>query len=82
LSHGKLTGGSELTRIFAEKHNRPHLHLDLNIRSEFQAVQMVKDWVIKHNIEVLNIAGPRESNDPEIYKTTVDILQTAFYLVK
>jgi hypothetical protein len=41
---------------------------------------MIKDWVIKHNIEVLNVAGPRESNDPEIYKATVDILQTAFYL--
>jgi hypothetical protein len=82
LSHGKLTGGSELTRIVAEKYNRPHLHLDLNIRSEFQAAQRIKDWVIKHNIEVLNVAGPRESNDPEIYKATVDILQTAFYLVK
>jgi hypothetical protein len=41
---------------------------------------MIKDWVIKHNIEVLNVAGPRESNDPEIYKATVDILQTAFFL--
>ncbi len=82
LSHGIVTGGSELTRIVAEKYNRPHLHLDLNIRSEFQAAQMIKDWVIKHNIEVLNVAGPRESNDPEIYKATVDILQTAFYLVK
>ena len=80
LSHGKLTGGSELTRIVAEKYNRPHLHLDLNMRSEFQAAQMIKDWVIKHNIEVLNVAGPRESNDPEIYKATVDILQTALYL--
>jgi hypothetical protein len=82
LSHGKLTGGSELTRIVAEKYTRPHLHLDLNIRSEFQAAQMIKDWVIKHNIEVMNVAGPRESNDPEIYKATIDILQTAFYLVK
>lgn len=80
FSHGILTGGSELTRIVAEKCNRPHLHLDLNIRSEFQAAQMIKDWVIQHNIEVLNVAGPRESNDPKIYKTTVDILQTAFYL--
>jgi hypothetical protein len=80
FSHGILTGGSELTRIVAEKCNRPHLHLDLNIRSEFQAAQMIKDWVIKHNIEVLNVAGPRESNDPEIYKATVDILQTALYL--
>ena len=80
FSHGKLTGGSELTQIFTQKHNRPHLHLDLNIRSEFQAAQMIKDWVNLHHIEVLNVAGPRESNDPKIYRTTVDILQTAFYL--
>jgi hypothetical protein len=80
FSHGKLTGGSELTRIVAEKYNRPHLHLDLNVRSEFQAAQMIKDWVVQHHIEVLNVAGPRESHDPNIYRATADILQTAFFL--
>ncbi len=80
LSHGKLSGGSELTRVFAEKLKRPCLHLDLKIRSAFQAAQMIKNWIVKHNIEVLNVAGPRESNDPNIYQVTVDILNTALYM--
>lgn len=80
LSHGKLSGGSELTRVFAEKLKRPCLYLDLNIRSVLQAAQMIKNWIMKHNIEVLNVAGPRESNDPKIYQATVDILRTAIYM--
>lgn len=80
LSHGDLSGGSELTRVVAQKYKRPCLHLDLNLRSAFQATQMIKSWIVKNNIEVLNVAGPRESHDPEIYQATVDILEAALCL--
>lgn len=33
FSHGKLTGGSDLTRKKAEKYNKPWLHLDLDTMS-------------------------------------------------
>ncbi len=77
ISHGMLTGGSELTLKFAEKHHRPCLHLDLNKTIDFQAAQGIKAWLKKYDIEILNVAGPRESHDPAIYQATAEILQAA-----
>ena len=77
LSHGQLTGGSELTLKFAQKHNRACLHLNLNNTPVFQAARQIKTWLQKHHIEILNVAGPRETHDPAIYQATVEILQTA-----
>jgi hypothetical protein len=82
LSHGKLSGGSEFTRIVAEKYRRPCLHVDLSLQSDLRAARTIKDWIIQCKIEVLNVAGPRESNDPHIYAATVNILQTALSGVK
>ncbi len=80
LSHGKLSGGSELTRITAKKNDRPCLHIDLNKTIAFKAAEQIKNWIETYKIEVLNIAGPRESNDPKIYKAVCDILETVFHL--
>jgi len=80
MSHGKLTGGSELTREIAEKNNRPCLHIDLNKTIVFKAAGQIKTWIETYKIEVLNIAGPRESNDPKIYKATGEVLETVLHL--
>jgi len=80
ISHGKLTGGSELTRITAKKNDRPCLHIDLNKTIAFKAAEEIKSWIETNKIEVLNIAGPRESNDPKIYKVVGDILETVLHL--
>ena len=80
ISHGKLTGGSDYTREIALRRNRPWLHIDLNKTIAFQAAKKIRSWIKEHKIEVLNIAGPRASKDPNIYKATIDVLETAFYL--
>ena len=80
ISHGQLTGGSELTRIIAEKNDRPCLHIDLKKTIVFKAAEQIKSWIETHKIEVLNIAGPRESNDPKIYKAAGDVLETVLHL--
>jgi len=80
ISHGELSGGSEFTRIIVQKRNRPCLHVDLNKIIIFKAAEQIKTWIEKNKIEVLNIAGPRESNDPKIYKATEEVLETALYL--
>ena len=79
LSHGKLTGGSEYTRDIAVGHGRPWLHIDLNQTESFQAVKQIRSWLVAHEIDVLNVAGPRASKDPAIYPATVHILETVFY---
>jgi len=80
ISHGKLTGGSEYTCEIALHYNRPWLHIDLNKTIAFQAARKIRSWIAEHGIEVLNVAGPRASKDPAIYRATADILETAFYL--
>ncbi len=80
ISHGKLTGGSEFVRKMAMHHGRPWLHIDLGRTITFKAARKIRLWVKNHRIEVLNVAGPRASKDPEIYQDTVDILETAFYI--
>ena len=80
ISHGNLTGGSEYTRKMAMHHRRTWLHLDLNRMIAFRAAKTIRTWLRSHTIEVLNVAGPRASKDPEIYQDTVKILETAFYI--
>lgn len=80
ISHGPLTGGSEYTREIAIYHNRPWLHIDLNNTIAFQAAKKIRNWIAENEIKVLNVAGSRASKDPDIYKATTDILETAFYL--
>ena len=77
ICHGKLTGGSALTRKMAKKHDRPLLHLDMDKLSVSDASKTTASWIGRNNVQVLNVAGSRASKNPEIYKTTVEILKTA-----
>ncbi len=75
LSHGKLTGGSALTRKSAKEHSKPWVHVDMDKVSLPDAVGIVKAWIDRHGIEILNVAGPRASKTPSIYDETVKILE-------
>jgi Circularly permutated YpsA SLOG family/Domain of unknown function (DUF6794) len=80
ISHGPLTGGTEYTRQMAIKHNRPWLHIDLNQKAAFQAAAQINKWILQEKIKVLNVAGPRASEDPAIYQDTLNILESVYYL--
>jgi len=76
ITHGKLTGGSALTRKLAKKHDRPWIHLDMDKLSISDASKTTASWIDRNNVQVLNVAGSRASKEPEIYKITVEILKT------
>jgi hypothetical protein len=78
VSHGFLTGGSALTQFLAEEHKKPCLHIDLNLLSMQEAVQIIDKWIQSHKLKVLNVAGPRASKDPKIYEATMHLLETTF----
>ena len=63
LSHGSLTGGSALTRELCERIGRPCLHADLL----GPAAERVRGWLARVRPAVLNVAGPRASEDVGIY---------------
>lgn len=77
ISHGRLAGGSALTRKLAKKYGRPWIHVDLDKVSFSHAAGIVRAWIEQNDIEILNVAGPRASKDPSIYNSTVKILQDA-----
>ena len=76
VSRGALTGGSLLTQGLARKHRKPCLHVDLGgERDVLEAARTVRAWILDHRIQVLNVAGPRASNDPRIYDLTRALLR-------
>ncbi|MDO9514504.1 MAG: putative molybdenum carrier protein [Syntrophales bacterium] len=78
ISHGALDGGSALTQALAEEHGRSHLHLDMDRLSVSDAADTLKGWIEDNAIRVLNVAGPRESRDLDIYSVTAAVLETLF----
>jgi hypothetical protein len=63
VHRGPLSGGTELTRRFTVKHARPVFPIDLN---EPFLPHSFFTWLKNQRIEVLNVAGPRESSCPGI----------------
>jgi hypothetical protein len=80
ISQGPLTGGSDYTRKMAISRNKPIFHIDLNQVNAFRAAENIRNWIFDNKIEILNVAGPRKSKDPDIYKNVLNILEAAFYL--
>jgi hypothetical protein len=60
---GSLSGGTLLTYRLADQHGRPCKVVDL---SEPLDAADVRDWLAEHQIAILNVAGPRESQNPGI----------------
>lgn len=75
FTHGKLTGGSMLTRKKAMEHCKPVLHLDMLVLDLERAVALLKGFIQENGIEVLNVAGSRASKDNQIYEATFSVIE-------
>jgi hypothetical protein len=75
LSRGALTGGSALTEKLAQRYAKPCLHLDLAALSPEEAIARITQWLAGVDGTVLNVAGPRRSNDPEIYALAYRLIE-------
>ena len=65
LARGRrLTGGTALTGDLAKRYGRP-LHV-VDLKTE-DGPDPVIDWIEKNRIAILNVAGPRESQQPGIH---------------
>lgn len=78
LSRGPLTGGSKYTAIVARRLGRPCLHVDLAELPAPIAARRARDWIDAEQVEVLNVAGPRASKDPELYGIAAAVLRAVF----
>jgi len=74
ITHGALHGGSRFTRDMAEELGKPWIHVNLEERSNEEAIAAIREWLDGIEGEKLNVAGPRESSDGKIYKAVTKII--------
>jgi hypothetical protein len=67
IDAGKLSGGTEQTVRFCAQEQRPHELIDASTISAEEAAQSISDFVRENKIDVLNVAGPRQSEWPGGY---------------
>lgn len=78
ISQGELVGGSHITRQFAEKHQKPFLHVNFCELTIEQAVKRTRAWLASIDCRTLNVAGSRASEDDQIYAITREFLSELF----
>lgn len=76
LYHYVLMGGSEFTIEFAQKKNKPALAIDM--MAPQKSYSQILDWVKRNNIQILNVAGPREKGALNIHGRATFYLQELF----
>ena len=71
-----------MTRDYAKKLGKPVLHIYhtreeriFNLNSLRHEMQTLTDFLCSNKIEVLNLAGPRESKEPGVYEWTLTMLR-------
>ena len=72
----QLRGGTEQTMRFCVEQQRPHELIDASKISVEDAARLVADFVRRHKIDILNVAGPRQSEWPEGYDYVFRALET------
>jgi len=70
-----LEGGTFKTFRYAESIGKQCLKIRL---SHAGRIERVSEWLEKANARTLNIAGPRASKEPEIYRRAFDYLMQVF----
>lgn len=73
--HGEPAGGTRLTIELARRRRKPLLVLDFDGLSTERAAARVSDWLEDNDIGVLNVAGPRASEDATIYSSAAELLR-------
>jgi len=70
-----LSGGSKRTMEFARAHKKPRLHL---CAGDNATAEKLKAFTEEHRVKILNVAGPRASNEPGVGDFAMRTLQVAF----
>ncbi|PSQ97231.1 MAG: molybdenum cofactor carrier [Bacteroidetes bacterium SW_9_63_38] len=73
ITDGTTEGGTALTREEAQQRGRTVLHVQTG---DPAPVDMIRAWGEKHDVRVLNVAGPRASEVEGIYDQAYAILDT------
>lgn len=75
LHRGNPSGGTAFTIQVARQMKKPCLEVDVR---EAESAGRILDWLMKVRVETLNVAGPRESGEPGIYREAKRLLVQVF----
>jgi len=78
FNKGELQGGTLLTRRYAETAGRPCKVVDPDDEDSLDEVLL---WITDNRIKTLNVAGPRASRQPLIYRSTYHYLRRLLGMV-
>ena len=78
LYQDQITGGTALTRRIAALHDRPCLAVRLSAGHHQPSELIVRQWIQEHEIDTLNVAGPRASQAPGIADEVYRFLLVVF----
>ncbi|MEM1295056.1 MAG: putative molybdenum carrier protein [Verrucomicrobiota bacterium] len=74
----ELTGGSALTREFAQQFLKPWIHISQAATKD--AAMALRRFLIENSVHTLNIAGPRASSEFGIADFTLKVLDDALLI--
>ncbi len=75
FTSGKPTGGTDYTLKCLKKHKKEYLLIDIKDKTDDEIIATIIHWLSLNKPGVLNIAGPRESKCPGIYRRVSSILK-------
>jgi predicted Rossmann-fold nucleotide-binding protein len=78
IASGTMDKGTLLTRDLAIVNKKPLLTIDLHESDVLKPVERIHSWLESNNIEVLNVAGPRESKNLGVYEQALRLLGIVF----
>ena len=73
--------GTELTLDWCEEYGQPYFRFDVSEPGWIPPEELarLRSWLESHSINVLNVAGNRESNSPGIQAITLTLLERLFF---
>ena len=75
ITMGRPRGGTAHTLRVALSLDKPHLVVDLQTKEEAEVFEEIRGWLNRQRPRILNIAGPRESKVPGIYRMAYRLLR-------
>jgi Circularly permutated YpsA SLOG family len=79
---GKIGGGTEQTVCFCVELRRPHELIDASKFSAAAAAKLIRHFVRKNKVDILNIAGPRQSEWAEGYDYAFRALEAFLHSIE
>ncbi|MBA3319934.1 MAG: putative molybdenum carrier protein [Pyrinomonadaceae bacterium] len=73
----ELSGGTRLTAALARQSGKPLLHL-CRAERQLDHPTVLLRFIQSNDIAVLNVAGPRASEEPQVYQWVWKVLESAF----